>query len=162
MATEPSWPGELVELAAAGNDWSRYCDILYSEFHQAFISSRPEFQGKRVGVNRSRTVKGKESAFWHCISEGDSEDDRLPDLRRCERIRWPRPIIEAVGTDKVRWWKERRGRTRRAYVALADFSYLVVLEELSTHCVLVTAYPVEQAHARKKLRDRHEQAAEKG
>jgi hypothetical protein len=30
------------------------------------------------------------------IQEGRTEDERTPDLRRCERIRWPRPIIERL------------------------------------------------------------------
>ena len=111
---------------------------------------------------RNRVIDGKEAAFWHCTSEGDVEEERVPDLRRCERIGWPRRLIEAIGTDRGRWWKERPGRTRRACVALADFSYLVVLEEMSTHCVLVTAYPVEKEHSRKKLRNRCNGATEKG
>lgn len=162
MASNPAWLPGLVEFGAAGNDWARYCDLLYGEFHRDFIGSRPEFQGKRVGVSRARTVKGKEAAFWHCISEGDSEDDRLPDMRRCECIRWPRQLIEAVGSERVCWWRERQGGSRRAYVALPDFSYLVVLQELSSHCVLVTAYPVEREHSRTKLRDRRGRATEKG
>lgn len=161
MATDPAWPPDLVPLAATGGDWAHYCDRLYGEFHRDFVASRPEFMGKRVGVSRNRIIENKEAAFWHCISSGDIEDERLPDLRRCECIRWPRRLIEAVGTDRVRWWREKQGRKRRVYVALEDFSYLVVLEEMSTHCVLVTAYPIEQEHARRKLKNRCEGAATK-
>lgn len=35
---------------------------------------------------------GKEATFWHMIQEGRIEEDRTPDIRRCERIRWPKPI----------------------------------------------------------------------
>ncbi|MNH30689.1 hypothetical protein D3C79_909980 [compost metagenome] len=45
---------------------------------------------KRLGLKRHPVIQGKEATFWHMISEGNDEAERLPDLRRCERIRWPR------------------------------------------------------------------------
>ena len=160
--SDAPWPPELVLLESCGGDWERYCDRVYGEFHRDFVASRPTFHGRWVGVSRNRVVKRKEVAFWHCISAGEVEADRLPDLRRCERIRWPRKMLEAVGTGRVKWWRRRRGAKRRAYVALADFSYLVVLEEMSSHCVLVTAYPIDEEHERRKLRTEFDGAPDKG
>ena len=50
------------------------------------------------------------SALGVLVQEGKVEDDRTPDLRRCERIRWPRPIIEHESEDSILVWEnERRG-----------------------------------------------------
>lgn len=163
MPDEFAWLPDLVVLDGFANDWPSCCQRLYGEFHRDFIASQPEFRGKRVGVSRSRILEGREAAFHHCVTEGDElEERRGPDYRRCQRLRWIRKLIEAVGTDRVRWWREKQGSRRRAYVALPDFSYVVVLEELKSHCVLVTAFPVDRDHSRRNNARRHEEAAEKG
>jgi hypothetical protein len=148
-------------MASAGNDWNVYCEMLYDVFRRDFIASSTTFQGAHVTASPKRTEKGKASTFWHIISEGREESDRLASFRRCECIGWPSPILGAAGTERVRWWRERRGRSRRVFVALPDFSYLVVLEELKSHCVLITAYPIERPHQRRNLASRYEGAAEK-
>jgi len=161
MVPEPPWPPELIPLASCGGSWTKYCETIYAEFRRDFVSSRGRFLGKHVGISK-RMIEGKEAAFWHCISEGKVEEDRVPDMRRCERIRWPRGLIDAVGTGRVKWWKERDGSRCRSYVALPDFSYLVVMEEAATHFLMVTAYPIEQPHAQRKLGKRYADATEKG
>jgi hypothetical protein len=161
MPTDPAWPPGLISLASCGGNWAKYCDTIYAEFRRDFVTARGQFLGKHVGISK-RMIEGKEAAFWHCISEGKIEEERVPDMRRCERIRWPRGLINAVGTDRVLWWKERDGSTCRGYVALPDFSYLVVMEEAATHFLLVTAYAIERSHAQKKLGKRHADATEKG
>jgi hypothetical protein len=160
--SEAPWPPEVLPLAACGGDWTTYCDRLYGEFYRDFVAHRPSFLGKRVGVDRNRVVKGREEAFWHCISEGEVEEERLPDPRRCERIGWARLVIEAAGSDRVHWWRNRRGCAPRAVVALADFSYVVILQERRSHWLLITAYPTEHEHSRRKLRAEFEAATEKG
>lgn len=162
MPTEPVWPPELLELSAHENDWQRYCDALYGVFHADFIARSTKFLGKHVTVNPNRSERGKALSFWHVISEGPNEAERLTDPRRCECIRWPRRLIEEAGTTRVLWWREQRGRGRRSHVTLPDFSYLVVLEELPSACVLITAYPIESGHSRRKLASRYEAATEKG
>lgn len=162
MASNPDWLPDLIELDGFSNNWPSCCTRLYGEFHRDFIASRPEFLGKRVGVSRHHIVDGREAAFHHCITEEDDKGNRVNDYRRCQRLRWPRKVIEAVGTGQVMWWKEKQGSKRRAYVTFLDFSYIVVLEEMSTHCVLVTAYPVDREHTRRSNSKRYEAAAEKG
>jgi hypothetical protein len=157
------WLPDFVPLDGFVNDWPTCRDRLYGEFYRDFIASRPEFFGKRVGVSRRRIIDGREAAFHHCVTEGEgAEEDRIPDYLRCQRLRWPRKLIEALGTDRVKWWKEVEGRKRRAYVSLPDFSYLVILEEMESHCVLVTAYPVDREHTRRNHLKRYEAAGEKG
>jgi hypothetical protein len=153
----PAWLPPLVLLPCYGGDWQAYLEAVHGFFHQDFVASEPRFQGKRCGlINPQRDAGGKEGTFWHVISEGKIEGQRLPDLRRCERIRWPRPIIEAVRRADVRCWKTKSKGKPRILIALEDFSYVVVLASLKTCVLLFTAFPVERPHRREKLRKEYE------
>jgi hypothetical protein len=81
-------------------------------------------------------------------------------MRRCERIRWPKSLIENVKSVKVwetiRPWKNQQ--QRRINFALDNFSYLVVIAERSKGFDLVTAYPLEKMARREKLRTEFEKA----
>src|SRR5712691_8866834 len=146
----------LVLLKDYENNWHRYFDIIYNFFRQDFVTSKPNFKGKRFALKRHPLINGKEATFWHIISEGGVEGERLPDLRRCERIRWPRPIIEAVRSENVKCWKNKRKEEVRVVIALEDFSYVVVLADRGDYVLLWTAYCVEQEHRRQKLRKEYE------
>jgi len=147
----PDWLPPLVRLDDYGGYWDRYEEALYQHFQDDFLESRPEAITKPVSIRHHPKYKGKEWAFWHLISSGRIEQERLPDFRRCERIRWPRPLIESWGEDRVRAWEKGPKRDRRLLIALLDFSYLVVLASKRDHLVLITAYCIEQAHERRKL-----------
>jgi len=146
----------LVLLNDYENNWHRYFDVIYNFFRQDFVTSKPNFKGKRFALKRNPVINGKEATFWHIISEGGVEGERLPDLRRCERIRWPRPIIEEVRSEHVKCWKNKRKEEVRVVIALEDFSYVVVLADRGDYVLLWTAYCVEQEHRRQKLRKEYE------
>ena len=150
---DQEWLPPLVLLDQHGGDPARYLEAVYGAFRADFIESRPTFRGRPVVPKRHPMMGNKEAGFWHCVSAGRLEDERLPDLRRYERIRWIRAVVEAAGTDRVRDWRNTRPRGgERAVIALPDFSFVVVLAVRSGYCILWTAYPVEQAHRRAKLR----------
>ncbi len=142
------WLPDLVELSDFGGDWDEYIQRVHDQFRQDFIQSRPTLDGESVGVSRNPVVQGRESSFWHLISEGRVEEERIPDLRRCERIAWPRAIIEHADTDDVHWWPSKQ---RRVIVTLADFTYKLVLIQGKGYKLLLTAHPIERAHRRRKL-----------
>ena len=152
MSGRVDWLPPLVLLEDHEGDWDRYCDAVYRFFWEDFVSSRPEFDSRRVGITREPMLRGKEATFWHLISEGSVEEDRPPDIRRCERIRWPRPLIEAASARKVKCWANRRRGQQRILVAVDDFSYLVVLIDRGHYVLLLTAYFVEREQRRRKLR----------
>ncbi|MGD1105344.1 MAG: hypothetical protein ABSA59_25135, partial [Terriglobia bacterium] len=80
-----AWLPPLVCLPDYGGDWNTYVEAVYRFFRQDFVVSEPQFQGKRCGLlNPQRRGDGREGTFWHLISEGNIENDRLPNLRRCE------------------------------------------------------------------------------
>lgn len=145
----------LVLFEDFGNNWDEYLEAIYHYFCQDFVVSKPHVDGKRFALKRYPVIKGKEATFWHIISEGKDEDERLPDLRRCERIRWPRTMIEAMNIGQIKYWKNKRKEEDRLVIALDDFSYVVVLADRGDYILLWTAYHVEREHSRRKLREEY-------
>jgi hypothetical protein len=155
---DPPWLPPLVLLADHDGDWNLYLQALYEHFCRDFVSSCPQFGGRRVRLKRHPVTDSKEATFWHVISEGREEANRTPDIRRCERIQWPCALIESAGTDRVNCWKNSRKGETRIVIALTDFSYVVVLSQRNDYLVLWTAYCIEQQHRREKLRKEYESA----
>ena len=150
------WLPALIPFSDYDGQWPKYCEAIYSMFHRDFIASKPAYPSKRFATKRHPEYDGKAATFWHLISEGNVEDDRLPDLRRCERIAWPKPIIEAMNTVAIRFWKNTRGRNVRILLAVEDFSYVVVLEEREDFVLLWTAYFVEYPNKRRRMQQEYE------
>jgi len=151
MSNSPAWLPPLVLFSDYGGVWDRYLDALYNWFKQDFIDNKPVFQGRRLGLKRYPMTHGKEATFWHMIQEGEAEDERTPDFRRCERIRWPKPIIERDGEPSIRVWRNRRGREDRVCLWLEQENYLVILADRGEYILPWTAYLVEQPHRQRKL-----------
>jgi hypothetical protein len=151
MTDGDNWLPDLVRLNDHGGNWPAYIEAVYAFFKQAFVYTSPRWPGRRWSLKRMPMHQGKEATFWHIVQEGPIEDSRTPDLRRCERIRWPRPIIDAAHSGRLRMWKNKRQNETRILLAVDDFSYLVVLADRRTHVMLWTAYPVEREHQRRKL-----------
>ncbi len=158
MANLPEWLPPLVLLSDCAGDWPQYLAKLYTFFKRDFVESTPSFQGRRIGLKRLPFVQSKEATFWHLISEGSEEDDRLPEMRRCERVRWPRPIIERDPNTEIKVWRNRRHGETRICLWVEDAEYLVVLAERREHILLWTAYPVKEPHRKRKLRKEYEEA----
>ena len=146
----------LPPLERFSGDWDSYCERLYTIFHNDFIVSKPIFQGQEVGARRLPITNGKTAAFWHLTSTGEKEDERIPDIRRCERIRWPKAFIE--NPDKLKIWKNKRKNNTNICLWLDDVTenYLVVLGERDGYYLLRTAYYIEREHSRKKLQKEYE------
>ena len=146
-----NWLPDMLLLDDFGGNWERYLQAQYDCFRRDFIESQPTaFHPKRWAMKRHPVEHGKEATFWHVISNGETERDRLPDMRRCERIGWIRPMIDCCRTNRLRCWKVERGSKLRPIIALPDFSYLVVLQEAAEYVMLWTAYYVPGTRRREK------------
>jgi len=77
-------------------------------------------------------------------------------MRRCERIRWPRPCIEHESQLKV--WTEKRNGEDRIHIWLESEGYIVVLAVRNGYVVLWTTFHVEREHERRKFTRRFEEA----
>ena len=152
----PEWLPELVLFKDHNGQWEEYVEAIFQFYRESFVKSRPNFRDQLVYVRHHPAHDGKGATFWHIVSEGKEEEERIPDLRRCERIRWPRPMIERNNLDDVKIWETQRPFRKRVQtrvnLALNDFSYMIVLGMHPRGFDLVTAYYVEREHRRKKLK----------
>jgi hypothetical protein len=156
MSDKPTWLPEIVQLEQFKGDWGRFLNAIYTIFRKDFVISRPIFRGNRLGCKRYPLYDGKEATFWHVIQEGKDEDKRVPDLRRCERVPWIRPVIEHEQEPVIKVWENTRGYEIRICLWLEDFEYLVVLAKREGYIILWTAYPVTESHRKRKLQNEYE------
>ena len=118
------WLPPIMEMEG---DWDEYCDSLFEAFERDLLGAR--FHGRRVGRRKMPEVAGKPDGFWHVTSEFDKDStERIPDLRRCERVPWIGPTINAVGSDRVLCWQSprRAPNGHNVVIALPTFEYAVI------------------------------------
>ncbi len=160
MSGGGDWLPPLITLAEQDGDWVGFDRSIYAAFRAEWVEARPSMGEKRMALKAHPLQHGREYTYYHLTSAGDDEATRQPDERRMERIRWPRAMVEAIGTGRVLMWRNRRatksGQKHRILVALPDFSYVVVLDDRGEYVLLWTAYCVERAHQREKLRREYE------
>jgi len=139
-------PPELCEYS--GGDWDIYQEILYGIFSQTLLSDDLFFQGLPVRIKRVPEYKNKHFAFWHLISEGEKEEERTPDFRRCERIAWVRWTIEnAENHPKISLWNNKRGTNVHVVIWFEIENYAVILAKRNGYFLLKTAYLLEKGRS---------------
>ena len=151
---KPVWLPDLILMESFGGNWERFFAAVYHIFEQDFVLSKPDFRGKRLGLKRHPEYDGKSATFWHMISMGEVEAEREPDLRRCERIRWPKPVIENSTDPALKVWAEPNGKNQRIHIWFEDEGYLVVLDDRRDYILPWTAFFIEREHQRKKYNKR--------
>ena len=156
MSDWPDWLPPLVFFDNYDGNWDRYLDALYDYFRKDFLESKPSYRGVKLALKRHPVIQGKEATFWHLISKGSSEADRIPDMRRCERIRWPRPIIENGSEPVVKIWENERKGEKRICLWLEKQDYLVILAKRKNYILPWTAYMVIQPHQKRRLQQEYE------
>jgi len=150
------WLPGLITLSGHSGDWNRYLEALYNCFADDFIRVRPFINGKPVVIDNRCLLNGKELTFWHIISEGKTEEDRVPNLRRCECIRWPRAIIDHAGGGCVKYWEDERKGENRSNLWLEPADYHVVLVKKPDYYLLLTGFLLYGEHNRAMLRKEHD------
>ncbi len=162
MEGGPDWLPPLELFTDYGGDWSRYLEAIYRIFCEDFVETKPLFGGQPLALKRHPVVDGKEATFWHMISEGSIEAERTPDLRRCERIRWPRPIIENEQHPELKVWSEKHGGESRIHLWLEAEGYLVVLAQRKSYVLPWTAFFIKEQHKRDKYTKRWRRNTSRG
>lgn len=115
---------------------------------------------------------GKEKMFWHLIGKKDKaqkiprrmqkfekeirdkQSDRLPDIRRAERITWLPAVLENyLEPEVIDWEYIEADREIRRYLWIKDENYLIVLKNNSNDYSyrLVTAYYIRYNSKRRAL-----------
>jgi hypothetical protein len=148
-------PPDLLLFDAFGGDWTAYENELHRIFMEEIARGGIRFREWPVNCRRIPEAGGRWASFWHLVQEGPIEDDRLPDLRRCERIRWVRWVIENAATHpEIDEWEEIRGSAVDTLLWYRE-EYLVVLAKRRDYWLLKTAYCTTQSgRIAKKRRER--------
>ncbi len=149
--TNPPWLPDALCYNDFKGEWDKFLATVYQVFERDFKQSRPAFQGCPV-IYDSRMEDGKEAVFWHITCRDDLRTrNRELDIRRCERIPWPRPMIEHPTDTAISVWKNKRKRDTRVLIWLENLDYLVVMAERPRAMILVTAYCTDIKSQRGKL-----------
>jgi len=121
----PLW---LPPKESFSGEWEELLDRTYNRFVKDIVQSGLTYRGRRISVRKHPPADGKEFGFWHCISEGCIEEERIVDHERCKRIGWIRAIIENCSDPLLESWVERnRGQTD--HILWFREEYVVVLSE---------------------------------
>ena len=152
MSVRPSltFPA-LIFLNDFDGDFSHYFNAVYEIFRRAFIVNSPTYLGVRVSAQAHPFVDGIHRTFYHITHEGEDENNRTPDIRRMERIRFPDFLINSCPHHEILVWKNQRGRDTRILMFNEAESYLTVLTERQGYNLFWTAYPIDRNHQRRKL-----------
>lgn len=148
------------------DSWESYQETLYDIFKTDFLDSHPLFENTRVSVKHYPIEFGKEEAFFHITCKDYSGNgERVPDFRRCERIRWIRAFIENYDCDAtlcedcegVKVWREPYKNRTRIHILLEEERYLVILEQRPDYFLLITAFYLDYDNALEKQLRHYEQ-----
>jgi hypothetical protein len=156
-AEAPDWVPPLIPFSEYDGAWEPFIEDVYAVFRASFVTDQPRFQGRWVRCRRDPIYDKKEAGFWHCTSDGETEDNRIPDIRRCERIGWIRAVIEHSTEAGVDVWENERNGERRSLLWLRE-EFLIVLAVRTRprdgfqYFQLITAYCTVEEHRKRKLR----------
>ena len=134
---------------------SEYLDNIYKIFVDEVANGNLSFLGLPIKCPYHPPHNNKHFSFWHLISEKNEtnrEEDRVPDPRRCERIKWISYVIKNANDKEQIWcWENerltKRGRSEHIVLYLHEKQYIIVLRKKPTRLELVTAY-VRKDHKR--------------
>jgi hypothetical protein len=141
----------LILLENYNGNFALYNDAVYAVFSNDFVKNRPIFQGKRLGLKKHPMIDNKEYTYYHFTHSGDIETERIPDLRRMERIGYPKPIIDFSDDSKIKVWRNKRGTNERILLLHEEEKYLVVLEDRKNYILPWTAYLIKENSRLRRL-----------
>lgn len=147
---------ELLYFEDYNGNFSDYFKAVYAIFESHFINSQPNFQGTKVSAQKFPLVDGIHRTFYHITHEGEDEQNREPDFRRMERIRFPKFCIENCPHEHLLVWKNQRGRDTRILIFNEQEGYLTVLTERKGYNLFWTAYYITSNRRKKNLVEEYE------
>ena len=131
-------------------DFKSYFQAVYTVFENDFIKSQPKYEGLKVSAQKHPEVDGIHRTFYHITHEGEDEQNREPDIRRMERIRFPKFVITNCSHSQLLVWEKNIGRDDRIHILNEYERYLVVLTKRKEYLLFWTAFYVEDNHTLKK------------
>lgn len=145
----------LICLEDFDGDSQAHINAVYDAYINEVVNAGLYFLGTRLSFKYTPATDDKGFAFWHAVQEeGETraEDDRIVDLRRCERITWPAYMIRHAQEDghgDVLWWRVRRHSRKRVVMWFEAENYALILEDRETFWLFWTTYTVRSGRARR-------------
>jgi len=147
--------------------WNFYLEQLYQNvFVPDFIKTKPTFRGLPVVIRREPRDGEWEHGFTHMthvdlLHNSSNQNDRIPDLRRSERVNWVRKIIEhdecfnKKRCGEILYWEEMyRGRIRSNLLFESE-RFLVVLEKARNAYLLITSFYIEEDYSLERRKKKY-------
>ncbi len=145
----------LPALFIFDGNWPVYVEKLYSIYLESIVNGDLTFNGLKISCQYRPAAQGKHFGFWHVVSEGETEDDRTPDIRRCERIGWIAYLIAHVENDaEVSWWENKRQRDTHVVIWHEAENFVVILAKRKDYYLLKSAYCVQTRRKETFIRER--------
>lgn len=113
-------------------DWTTYVEELYAIYLDDIVNNASlRFNALPIRTRFKPMTDGKGYGFWHIISDGDVEEDRVPDMRRCESLPWVSYCISTATKPPapISWWRNKRGSNTHIVILNEEEGFVVVLAE---------------------------------
>jgi len=150
---------EMILLEHFDGNYNRFIDAVYEVFENDFIKHKTKFRGEILRMKWHPVFQERAYTFYHMTHRGKDEQNRVPDLRRCERMPWARPVIEKCDSWNLKIWPQIRKGANRLCIWLEmedEPDYFVILDIRKDYNLLWTAFVAEYEHEKRKKRREYE------
>jgi hypothetical protein len=133
----------LPDIYEFHGDWTSYVEELYEIYLSEIVNNTSlTFHALPIKTRFKPLTNNKGFGFWHIISDGEEEDEREIDFRRCESLPWVSYCISnaAQPPAPIHWWKNKRGSNIHIVILSEETGFVVVLAQRSDYYLLKTAY----------------------
>lgn len=147
---------DLIEMSAYNGNWDSYQKAIYQEFLDSVVD-KLKFLGLPIRCRYFEPINGMHRGFWHLITENPenskNDEDRIPNMRRCERIKWISHIISNAHDSDIVCWENKRGTDTNVVLWLESEKYMVVLSKRKDYYLLLTAYDHNETKGKKNKKE---------
>lgn len=168
----PEW---LPEIASV-NPWTDTTyEMLYEIFCRDIRDHHLKYADHDVWIF-PEMEDGKEIIFWHLTTRESkpktvprrkrrfrqedlltAKSERLPDLRRCERLPWVKPLIENPSATEILAWDYQEGnRSIKTYIWIKESDFVVILKKYPDGTRrLITSFYVDNTYKREDFQRKY-------
>ncbi len=169
----PDWLPDMVCV----NPWTdRTYDLLYEIFCRDIRDHDLRYIGNLVWIFKDME-DGREKIFWHLTTRSAKkekiprrkrkfyppgqtyiDEDRYPDLRRCERLTWVRALIENAEAPEVMAWDYEEGDADiKTYVWFKGYDFVVIMKKVrNNRRRLITSFYVDKEYKRQDFERKYQ------
>lgn len=151
---------ELVLLEDYGGNYELFIQAVYAVFQRDFVKYKTKFRGEELRLKWHPIYQDKAYTFYHMTHKGEDEQNREPDLRRCERMPWAKPVIENCDAWNLKIWPQIRKGSNRLCIWLdleEEPDYVIILDVRKDYKLLWTAFVLEYEHEKRKKQKEYEE-----